>query len=153
MKMTAAQKTKLDKVFALYNDNAAKQTEESNAAYAKLQELCKAYKVDFDAFLKSKDIEVPSSEKTENATSNSQTTVSTQSRRAFIIDCLKQGVFDKQTLAEAIALKLDKYADLKKNLQAVSGTIYDLRQNYDADLTVCDTTDRIVLKSCKPRRK
>lgn len=153
MKLNAAQQTKLDKVFNLYNDNAAKKTEESNAALRKLQELCAAYKVDFDAFMKSKGVDNTAAEKSNSATSDSTATVSTLSRRAFIIRCMREGIWTKAEIAEAISLKLGKYQDYKRNMTAVSGTIYDLRQNYDADLTVCDMTGRIVLKSVKSRRK
>lgn len=152
MKLSAKKKETLDKVYRLYNDNAAKQTKESQAAYEKLQHLCKTYKVDFDAFLKSKQ---STAQTAKNATSEDKQAAAKPvnvSRRSFIIDCLKQGVFDKQSIAEAVALNLSKYSDLKKNLQAVSGTIYDLRRNYDADLTVCEETGRCLLKSYKTRR-
>lgn len=144
MKISAQQQSKLDKVFALYNDSAAKETEESNAALAKLQELCSKYKIDFTQFMKSKGIEVQT---TENVTSNASASVTVcTSRRAFIIAKMRENVWCKDSLAEAIALYFgDRYANLKKNKAAVSGTIYDVTSNGKLKVKVCDKTGRIVV--------
>lgn len=147
--MTPAIQKKLDKVFNLYNDNAAKETKESEAALNKLQELCKKHKVDFDAFMSSKGAAV---ETTENTTSDSTATVAAvvKSRRGFIISLLKEGIWDRKSIAEAIAENFpERYVDLKKNSAAVTGTINDLRTNKAADITVCDATGRILYKVSK----
>ena len=145
MKLNSQQQGKLDKVFNLYNDNAAKKTKESDASLHKLQELCKSYKVDFADFMKSKGVNV---EKTEIEAPKVKTVKA--SRRNFIIVHMRENCWDKASLAEAIALHFpDCYADLKKNQQAISGTIYDLNSNKKASIAVCDADGRIVFKSMK----
>lgn len=154
MTMTAKQQDTLDKVYRLYADKAAQKTNESAAAYAKLQSLCKKWKLNFEAFVASKQ-QTSTTEKRSETAENKPSTVKSYmtSRRAFIIEVLNQNVWDKASLAEAIALHFPKYADLKKNLQAVSGTIYDLQRNYNADIKVCDLTGRIVFTSYRAKRK
>lgn len=151
------QAAKLDKIFNLYNDAAAKSTEESAAAYEDLKRCCEAFKYDFEAFLKSKGVTV---EKTNSATEETSASTDKQakaprvSRRDFIIKHIRENVWCKDSLAEAIALHFPgKYEDLKRNKGAVSGTIYDLTTNYNADITVCDKTGRIIFRSMKAKHK
>ena len=140
--MTKKQQQQLDKVFALYNDSAARETEESAAAYAKLQQLCKKYSVDFEAFLKSKGAGV---ETQEEAKAEATVVDFMRSRRAYIIEKLQTGLYDKATLAEEVALFFSQYGDMKKNKAAVSGTIYDLTQHGKASCRTCED-GRLIFK-------
>ena len=149
MKISAKQQSTLDKVFALYNDSAAQQTEESAAAYSKLRTLCDKYKVDFDAYLESKGAKKPEEPKAEAPPEEPKPTAPkvVKSRRGYIIVLMREGVWDRASIAEAVAIKFPDYSDLKKNAQAVTGTIGDLRTNKGADIRVCETDGRILFKS------
>lgn len=147
--MTPAIQEKLDKVFALYNDPAAQETKESQAAYGKLRDLCKAHKVNFAAYMRKKNSEGKRDEKPESTTSEDSTTnaMTFKSRRGFVISLLREGLWDRKSIAEAVANYFpNRYTDLKKNAAAVTGTINDLRSNKGADITVCDATGRILYK-------
>jgi hypothetical protein len=145
--MNQKQQKQLDKIFRLYNDNAAKETEESNAALNKLRTLCEKYKVDFDAYIASKS-EIPAKNEAENSAPEAENNTASndvskprptlKSRRAFIIEALQQGIWDRKTLAEAVAALFPQYQDLKRNAGAVTGTVNDLRQNKSWDIRCCD---------------
>ena len=145
MKLNAKQQSKLDKCFALYNDSAAKTTEESEAAKEALKRLCEAYKVDFDAFMRSKQQSVNTDASDASTDASASVKNYMKSRRAFIIEKLQSCLYDKETLAHEIALFFAQYKDVKRNKTAISGTIYDLTTNDKATCKTCEDS-RLIFK-------
>ena len=63
-----------------------------------------------------------------------------KSRRAIIISMLAENKHTKSEIASFL-LKTLQVADLKNNMKAVSGTIYDLSSNNKATFKIDDKTD------------
>jgi len=145
MTKTKVQST-LNKLYALYADNAAQKTEESNAAYAKMQSLCKKHSIDFESFMQSKNKLSDSVDKDNaNNADNDATTEKREkkvfvfrSRRNAILQLVAQAMYSKQDIAEAIVfLSNDKYSNVKQNKKAVSGTLYDVNAHTDKFIKCC----------------
>lgn len=138
--MKANIRAKLDKVYALYNDDAAKKTQESEAALNKLKDLCKKHKVDFEEYMKSKGQSEPAQEEAKETEGPRPTPFVFRSRRNCIINLLREGIWDKAAIAEAVVyMSKGKYANLKQNMKAVSGTIYDLNAHSHTFVKTCET--------------
>jgi hypothetical protein len=128
---------KLDKLFALYNDDAAKQSKESEAALNKIRNLCKKHKVDFEGYMAGKGVtvetpEAPKAEEPKTEAPAAPKAFAFRSRRNTILLLVKEGMWDKKSIAEAIViLSKGKYDNVKQNLKAVSGTVYDINAHTD----------------------
>lgn len=138
--MKANIKSKLEKLYALYNDDAAKATEESAAALAKIKALCKRHKVNFEDFMASM-----GHEEAKEETKPEPKVFVFKSRRNCIIELIREGCWDKRSIAEAVVfLSKGRYTNIKANLKAVSGTIYDLNAHGKGFIRTCPVDGRIV---------
>ena len=136
----------LNKLYALYADSAAQKTEESNAAYAKIQSLCKKHSIDFDSFMKSKNKLSDSADKDSANNADNDTSAEKREKKVFvfnsrrnaILQLVAQAMYSKADIAEAIVfLSNEKYANVKQNKKAVSGTIYDINAHTDKFIKCC----------------
>ena len=66
-----------------------------------------------------------------------------KSRRAIIISMLRENKHTKKEIAQFL-LDNFKTADLKNNMKAVSGTIYDLASNKKASFKIDNETDKVI---------
>ena len=145
MTKTKVQST-LNKLYALYADNAAQKTEESNAAYAKMQSLCKKHSIDFESFMKSKNKLSDSADKDSANNADNDTSAEKREKKVFvfnsrrnaILQLVAQAMYSKADIAEAIVfLSNEKYANVKQNKKAVSGTLYDVNAHTDSFIKCC----------------
>lgn len=149
-KLNARTKSTLEKLYKLYNDEAAQESAESASAKHKIVDLCNKHNVNFEAFMREMAAKHGNKEK-EKAEAASDFDFVTQkqrnlrlaqarfkSRRNFIITCWAQGCFTKHDIAEAcVFVSSGKYSNVKSNLKAVSGTRYDLNAHHDVFLKIC----------------
>jgi hypothetical protein len=143
MKTDKATFEKLEKVYlhTAKNSNA----NEAQNAKAKLETLCKKYKVDMQAFIaKMQDRhDIRSiSEISEKIRENML-----KSRRNFIIENVTSNVFDSETLAQAIKACFTQYSDISKNKKAITGTLYDMQKKYNYTVKK-DSEKRIYCEKC-----
>ena len=136
----------LNKLYALYADSAAQKTQESSAAYAKMQSLCKKHSIDFESFMKSKNKLSDSADKDSANNADNDTSAEKREKKVFvfnsrrnaILQLVAQAMYSKADIAEAIVfLSNEKYANVKQNKKAVSGTIYDINAHTDKFIKCC----------------
>ena len=154
MTISAKEKSKASKYFNMFVDSAAS-VNEKNKAKEMLVKLLKKHKACITDFVDNIDNETAKlfdfSEKQETEVKrNYKLTDNTlkqsnnkKSRRKLIIEMLKQNSFTKREIAQVLTSQY-KIADLKQNLKAVSGTIYDLQTHNTASFKIDSETDKVV---------
>ena len=153
MTISAKEKSKASKYFNMFVDNASSDNEK-NKAKEMLVKLLQKHKASISDFVDNVDNETAKlfdfSEKQETEVkrnyklSNNTLKQSNnkKSRRKLIIEMLKQNSFTKREIAQVLTSQY-AIADLKQNLKAVSGTIYDLQTHNLASFKIDAETDKV----------
>ena len=147
--MTSKQKATARKLHNMFIDNATTDNEKE-VAKNKLIDMLKKHKAslsDFvdnvensDMFNFSEKVKVSVKRSYLLSDRSKKSGTNKKSRRAIIISMLKENKHTKLEIATFL-LNTFQVADLKNNLKAVSGTIYDLSSNNKATFKIDNETD------------